>query len=194
MSTNPYEASSLPNSPYEPPEPVDNKPVSIIVFGILNLVFAVLGLFGAVASIGFLVFAFNTQGQQNSPWDAVWSQNAGQAAYMMGSSILNFIFRVVQLFAGIGLLRSRKSGHTLSIIYAWYAIASAIAGVIISYLLILSPAMGQMQQSNSMNGGMFIIFSIVTTVPEFGFPRTAADLHVPPQRGGGIEIGGELPI
>lgn len=170
MSTNPYEASGLPNSPYDPPEPAVNKPVSIIIFGILNLVFAIFGLFSAVAGLGFLIYAFNTQGQQNSPWDAVWSQNAGHAAYMIGSSILAFTFKIVQLFAGIGLLRSRKSGRTLSIVYAWYAIISAIAGVIISYFMFLSPVIGQMQQPNSPNTLMFVIFSIVSTVGSLVFP------------------------
>jgi peptidoglycan/LPS O-acetylase OafA/YrhL len=106
------------------------RPTSVTVFGILNIVFAALGFFGVVASV--MMFTA-TAASSNNPVIQLVQDNPSYAAYMKVSIVLSVIISVVLLVTGIGLLKLKSWARTLSIIYGIVAIIMVIASSIMNY-------------------------------------------------------------
>ena len=102
------------------------QPTSVKVFGILNLVFGIWGVFGTLMSvIGIAVMFFaDQQGAINGQniWATMTQNNQVNGVFIVLSMILGSVFSVVLIVAGVSLLRSKKRGRTLSIVYAWFTI------------------------------------------------------------------------
>ena len=91
-------------------------PTSVTVFGILNIVFGLLGLFGTAFSA---VALFAAGG--NNPF--LVNQPPLVMTWMQFSIVLGGVASVVLLISGVGLLRLRPWGRTMAIGYAVYAMA-----------------------------------------------------------------------
>ncbi len=115
------------------------RPPTITVFGILNIVFGVLGFCGVFFSLNM----FLTEDDGTNPLIPIMQQSSLYKGFMIASIPLGLLVTVALLAAGIALLRDLAWGHKLSIIYAWYAIVSTIIGVIINAVVLVPPAMEQ---------------------------------------------------
>ena len=126
------------------------RPTSVTVFGILNLVFAALGLCGvAFGVMGLAVMANIPEGIDRPPnpqLDAL--QNPAYLAYSYASIGLGFLATIVLAIAGIGLLKLKSWGRSLSLGYAAYAIVMNIVGFVVSYIFIIQPAVALAEQGN----------------------------------------------
>jgi hypothetical protein len=120
------------------------RPVSVNVFGILNIVFALFGFFSAIGAVGLLSA---TDAAQNNPVVRIMLENPTYAAWMKLSIPLGLVASVVLLATGIGLLRLKSWARKLSIAYAIYAILFGIAGTVISYLFLVRALLAEAQQS-----------------------------------------------
>ena len=138
MDNNPYSAGEAP----EPARPKE-KPTSVTVFGILNLVFGALGICGM---IGALVSLFGQPGGQPNPVTEIMENSPGYRMFMMVSMGLGAIFTIVLIIAGIGLLSGNRSGRSLSIVYAVYGIISCIVGLIANFVWVFGPLMERLDQ------------------------------------------------
>lgn len=133
------------------------RPASVTVFGILNILFGILGVFGTLATL-LAQAALNTDTGQRNP---LWSNQPVMEAWMHISLVLGSIFTVVLIIAGIGLLRLRPWGRRCSIIYAAYAILSSALGTVFMLMFVLLPMWDQMGAGQSpaqragLLGGMF---------------------------------------
>ena len=118
-------------NPYQPPaeisEPTDSTravgPTAAKVFGTLNLLF---GIFG-VCCLGFsgaLMFVpFGPQMSRDNVPLQLMEESPLYRAFNQAEVLFGFISSVILIVAGIGLLRLRPYGRTLSIGYGIYAIA-----------------------------------------------------------------------
>ena len=126
------------------------RPTSVTVFGILNLVFAALGLCGvAFGVMGLTVMANLPEGADMPPnpqLDAL--QNPAYMAFNYASIGLGFLATIVLAIAGIGLLKLKSWGRSLSLGYAAYSIVMQIVGVVVSYIFLIQPAMALAEQGN----------------------------------------------
>jgi hypothetical protein len=118
------------------------KPASVTVFGILNIVFAVFGIIGMFASV-FLLFP---QANANNPVIQIIHDSPAYAAWLKLSIALGAVVCVVLLAAGIGLLRLRPWARMASIIYAIYAILMGLVGMVVNYYFLVQPMLAQAQQ------------------------------------------------
>ena len=150
---------SDPFSPYQSPQmPMPpgagysiasaDRPVSAIIFGILNLAFAGLSFLG----IGFTVLSFLLMDRMWAPNPALklMQDNEAYSVYMAVSIVLGFIATIVLAVSGIGLLKMRAWGRHLSIGYAVYTIVFTIIGTIANWFWLVGPLL---EQANRMPVG-----------------------------------------
>jgi hypothetical protein len=119
------------------------RPTSVTVFGILNIVFAALAILGLIGSIAlFFVPA------ANNPVIKIIHENPFYAAWLKISILLGLLSCSALLAAGIGLLRLKSWARTLSIVYAIYAIVFGILGTVVNFFFIIRPMLEQARQQH----------------------------------------------
>ncbi len=123
-----------------------NRPTSATVFGVLNIVFSVLGILGTAYSALVYLVANDPNDVAANPFDA-FEMGPLMSAWMKGATILGFIANAVLFAAGIGLLMMRRWGRTLSLVYAVYAVIATVIGTAMSWFFIVLPAL------NAVNDG-----------------------------------------
>jgi hypothetical protein len=114
-----------------------NRPTSVLVLGILNIVFAALGLMGIAFSIA-MMFMPPALNMKNPVLDLM-RQSPAFAMYINISMVVGGVFTLALLLAGVGLLMFRPWGRHLSIIYAIFAIISLIVNSLINYYFLVAP-------------------------------------------------------
>ena len=90
------------------------RPTSVTVFAILNLVFAALGVFGLIGSLTL----FTTVDAGNNPVVKIMQDNPGYKTWIMASIPLGLAACIVLLASGIGLLSLKPWARWLAIGYA----------------------------------------------------------------------------
>ena len=122
------------------------RPTAVTVFGILNIVFAAFGIFGAMASV--MLFVAMGHESQNPAVQAL-QNNPGYAMYMKLSALLGIVVCAALLAAGIGLLKLQPWARMLSIAYGIFGLVSVPVNSVLSFLFITRPMLEQMQQHGS---------------------------------------------
>jgi len=115
------------------------RPTSITVFGILNIVFGVLGFCGLFMSLS--MFAVEDDG--SNPMIPLMQESPLYQGFMYVSIPLGLLATVALLAGGIAMLNNKAWGRTLSIIYGWYAIIAGLVGAIVNAVVLLPPALEQ---------------------------------------------------
>lgn len=118
------------------------RPATVTVFGILNIAFALLGVFGIFASFAILA----ASGTSNHPAVAIIRDNPGYAAWLKVSIPLGILSCLLLLAAGVGLLFLKEWARKLSIGYAIYAILFGIAGMVLNYVFLTRPMLERASQ------------------------------------------------
>jgi hypothetical protein len=117
------------------------RPTSVTVFGILNIVFAAFGIFGLIASIAL----FFMPGNSNNPVIKIMNENAAYAMWLKVCIPLGVLSCAALLAAGIGLLRLKSWARKLSIGYAIYAIVFGIIGMVVNFIFLIEPMLKEAQ-------------------------------------------------
>ena len=118
------------------------RPAAVTVFGILNIVFAVLGVIGVIASLALFLMPADT----NNPVIKLIHGSPGYALWLKVCIPLGVLSGLVLLAAGIGLLFLKSWARKLSIIYAIYAIVFAIVGMVANFIFLIQPMLEQARQ------------------------------------------------
>jgi hypothetical protein len=149
MQSNPYQSPgpSLPGS-YVPAQP-PVRPTSVTVFGILNLLFGVLGFCGTLGS-GAMMFLMPQNPNVRNPVLELMANSPGYRLFNQVSIGLGLVATIVLIAAGIGLLKMKPFGRLLSIGYSMYAIAGGVVGLAMSYVFLIQPLM---EQAGAVGGG-----------------------------------------
>ncbi len=111
------------------------RPGSVTAFGILNIAFAIIGVFGTVGTVAL----FTMVQASNNPVLKIMRASPGYAAYLKLTIPLGLLTCGILLASGIGLLRMQPWGWKLSIGYAIYAIAFGILGSVINFFVLFRP-------------------------------------------------------
>jgi len=118
------------------------RPTSVTVFGILNIVFAVFGICGVVGIVTmFMMMGMNLNNPafQNNPTMQAIQDSPVYAAWLKISVVLGLAASSVLLAAGIGLLKLKPWARMLSIAYSIYGIISLIIGTAVNYIFLVQP-------------------------------------------------------
>lgn len=136
MDTNPYR-SPVPVTSAAAPS--GSRPASLIVFGILNILFGVLGLCGTAGSSAMFLVEMPRDPALPNPMLELLDSNPSYRLFLQVSIALGGLASLALLAAGIGLLLAKAWGRTLSVGYAWYAIVAAIVGMVVNWVYVLQP-------------------------------------------------------
>jgi hypothetical protein len=117
------------------------RPVSVTVFGVLNIVFGALGVIGVIAVI--VITYILPLPTANNPVLEITRNSPGYALWMDVALPLGLLATGVSVAAGIGLLKLKNWGRTLSIGYAIYSIVAGVIGSMVNYIFVMQPLMEQ---------------------------------------------------
>ena len=120
------------------------RPTSVTVFGILNIVFAAFGVFGLIVSIALFFASANS----NNPVIKIMHENPGYAVWLKICIPLGLLSCAALLAAGIGLLRLKSWARKLSVAYAIYAILFGILGTVVNFIFLVRPIIEHAQQQS----------------------------------------------
>lgn len=114
-------------------------PVAVKLCGVLNLVFGIYGILSTGGSLVFLVVA------QSADSDLMGTNSAGNGTLNLGtyhwvSSVGAGLLSVVLILAGVGLLRKRVSGRTLSIGYSVLNLVFLAGSLVFVAIYVVPPA------------------------------------------------------
>ncbi len=131
---NPYEAAAMPGI-----QAVGEvkKPASVVVFGILNMVYGALGTLMIVFVI--LSLFLDLPKDPDSPFEQAL-ENPTYKLINVGVQIGGGLLAIVLLASGIGLINGKLFGRRLAIIYAIATILLVIAGSIVNIIFVSLPA------------------------------------------------------
>lgn len=118
------------------------RPKSVLVFGILNIVAAVIGVcgFGMALAMRFDLFKMPTE---NNPALELMDSNPGYRLFTDVLQILGAVGIIVLLATAIGLLLMKPWARVVAIGYGIYRILMVILGGVVSYVLLLGPMLEQ---------------------------------------------------
>jgi hypothetical protein len=111
------------------------RPASVTTFGILNIIFAAVGVFALLTSIAFFFVPTTSQ----NPVVRIMHENRAYMTWMLLTIPLGLVSSGALLAAGIGLLLLKPWARILSIGYAIYAILSGLIGTILNAVFLLPP-------------------------------------------------------
>lgn len=129
------------------------RPTSVTVFGVLNIVFGALGLLGTLFS-GAALFMVNAQ-QRRMP--GMEELNPIWEAWLKISVVMALVGAVALITSGFGLLGLRRWGRLLAIGYAVYAIANCVLGVVMQYVFVTQPLLERLDNPNGRQTGLFVV-------------------------------------
>ena len=135
------------------------RPVSVTVFGILNIVFAVLKILGILASL--VVLAVSVPGRPANPAFPAMFDNPAYLAWMKISIPWSLLVSAILLAAGIGLLYLKPWARRLSLGYGIYAIVACIVAPILTYYFVLGPMLEQMRLARGPESALAVIMAVV---------------------------------
>lgn len=140
-------------NPYQPQTtdsssalPADQRPVIATVFGILNLVFGIIGICSSVASVAGFVFIANASAVDPQLREQMNLQQFDNPVYfglLCMQLVLGGILAIVVITSGIGLLKFKPWGRTLANFYAVASLIMLVVGVAISVVFQIIPAINE---------------------------------------------------
>lgn len=118
------------------------RPTSVTVFGILNMVFAAFGFIGTLASLAL----FLMPGNSSNPVLKIMEDSPAYAAWIKLSIPLGLLTCGALLAAGIGLMFLKPWARKLSIGYAIYALVFGLIGMVVNFLFLVRPMLEQARE------------------------------------------------
>lgn len=130
------------------------RPTSITVFGVLNIMFGLLGLCGTAGS--FMTLQMADELDTGANYSAkVMAESAGYSNFLAVMGVLGLISSVALIVAGIGLLIDKPWARKLSLIWvAYILIANAVSMAANVFFLIL-PMYNELESSGSQFAAQF---------------------------------------
>lgn len=115
------------------------RPTSVTVFGVLNIVFGVLGLLVVLFS-GAAVFLATAQRQRLPGMEEM---NPVLATWTKVSVVIGLLGTLALLISGMGLLGLKSWGRFLAMGYSVYTIVTGILGIVVQYVFVIQPVLEQ---------------------------------------------------
>jgi len=119
------------------------RPTSVTVFGILNIVFATLGVFVVLFSLIMLAMLGR---ESNNPAIQIMQDEPNYVALLKVLLAIRFFVCAGLLASGIGLLMLKSWARILSILYAIYSFVMIPVVTVLNYIYLTKPIIEQAHQ------------------------------------------------
>lgn len=139
---NPYQPQTTGSSNTLAP---GQRPVSATVFGILNLVFGILGVCGNIAGIGMFVLMTSDiiDADTKQKMNLQQFDNPLYFGALSAQMVLNGILSIVVIISGIGLLKFKPWGRKLANFYAIGYLILLVTGTAFNIFFTVMPAINE---------------------------------------------------
>lgn len=135
------------------------RPTSVVVLGILNIVFGVIGMCGVCVG-AFGLFSGNaTEGLP--PFMVEIFEHPLYVIWTWVSFPISAVTTIMLLAGGVLLLQMRPEGRKLSLWYAWIALLMGLLGTGITLMLMLGPALSAMSSSGDEMAAVMAISMLI---------------------------------
>lgn len=119
------------------------RPTAVTVLAVLNIGFAVIGVFGMMATLTML----RGGSDSSNPVLRTMTENPTYMAWLRMSVPISSVCLVALLISGIGLLRLQNWARLLAIVYAIVAIIIGIIGIFVNVTCLVMPMLQRANQS-----------------------------------------------
>ncbi len=136
------DSASAPEEVYQAALAPPARPASALIFGILNVAFGGIAI-PSVAASAVVMLAPQDERFPNPAIEAM-RDNPAFREYSIVSLALGFAAAVALVAAGIGLVRFKSWGRTLSIVYAIFAIVFGIVNAVVNFFVLLQPELARL--------------------------------------------------
>ena len=123
--------------PFDAPLPPGTRPTSVTVIAIIGIIMSSLGLL--CGPFALLPYMMTLPGPPNPAIDAI-KESKPLLGWMIFSTVLTLFLNILLLASGIGALKLKRWARFGMNTYAWFAIAMAIVGTVVSFVWMI-PAM-----------------------------------------------------
>jgi hypothetical protein len=126
------------------------KPVSIVICGVLNLIFGGMNLISIPALLLFELIQRKLGSQMGPPNPVLQAmqENPALRAWTLIGSVFGFLAGMVLVAAGVGLLKGRPWARLWSIYYAIYAIVMAGVALVMNALFLFPILLEQARKAS----------------------------------------------
>lgn len=127
-------------------EPVKQRPTSVTVLAILNIVFGGLGILCSPFAVISLLIP--------QPTGSGFEISYAMKLFSMFSYGLGFVMSIILLASGIGLLNLKKWARQTAYFYGWFTVAWGILSIVINAVLFSTGAAISSEATPEMAGGI----------------------------------------
>src|SRR5436309_11142195 len=120
------------------------RPTSVTVFGVLNIVFGVIGVFSLFGTVALF---FMSAESSTNPVIKIMASSPAYATWLKLTIPLGLLGAVANIAAGIGLLKLKEWGRKLSIAYGVFALVMGVVGIVVNFIYLVGPLLEQAQQA-----------------------------------------------
>jgi len=143
---NPYQPPLTPEVGYEADFATKPRPTVVTVFGILNLVFGIMGMICTPFSLLVLLIPQPPNAPPNPALDLMKSPGYAQGLPIMVA--VGMLTSLLLTIAGVGLLKVRGWGRSLSNLYVGAFVVTAIGNLAFNYMNLYAPLLEQARKAN----------------------------------------------
>lgn len=127
--------------------PAPQRPASVTVFGILNIIFGSMGVLWTPFGLVSLLIA--PSGSSPNPVIDVMLRGPFMRGWLLSTAAVGIIAAAALLASGIGLLMLKPWGRLLANAYAVYMIALKIAEFVVNFFYMARPLLEQASQATN---------------------------------------------
>lgn len=121
------------------------RPISVIVFAIINLVFTGFGLLATIYGMA-IWFGLLLDPNANNPAMQAMSENEVFVAYQNVMLFVSIGVSIVVIAASIAMLQMKPWGRVVTILWGVYSIIFTIAGAVLQHVWVFKPMMQEVTE------------------------------------------------
>ena len=144
---NPYQSPETPTPGFEADDEDVARPASVTVFGILDLVFGILGMLCTPFALVVLVIP-QQPGAPPNPVATIIKESPVYAKGFVVQTVVSVLTSVLLTTTGVGLLKMRGWGRTLSNAYVVVYFLSLISMTAFNYFFLYAPLFENARKAN----------------------------------------------
>ena len=119
------------------------RPVSVLVFGIINIIFGVFGVLGFAGHLVVKLELIPIPGVKEHPVMQLMAANASYALYIEVLAILGFVAAILIIAASIGMFQLKPWARAVTIGWCTYSVLITILGAVVNHVMVTQPTLAE---------------------------------------------------